>query len=82
MSAKGLARPWPGVKCLGRILAAPERKLAQAPKVPRERTRWLHRESSARSTPADTEELRLAEPGYGIQILHINVRKKYLSLNI
>ena len=59
MSLKGSASPWPGVKCLGRILAAPERKLAQAPKVPRERTRWLHRDSSARSTPADTEELSL-----------------------
>ena len=63
---KGSASPWPGVKCLGRILAAPDRKLAQAPKVPRERTRWLHRDSSARSTPADTEELSLAEPGHRI----------------
>ena len=51
---------------MGRILAAPDRKLAQAPKVPRERTRWLHSDSSARSTPADTEELSLAEPGHRI----------------
>ena len=70
---KGSASPWPGVKCLGRILAAPDRKLAQAPKVPRERTRWLHRDSSARSTPADTEELSLAEPGHRIQILQADI---------
>ena len=75
---KGSASPWPGVKCLGRILAAPDRKLAQAPKVPRERTRWLHRDSSARSTPADTEELSLAEPRT------LEIVSKYLacSLNI
>ena len=75
---KGSASPWPGVKCLGRILAAPDRKLAQAPKVPRERTRWLHSDSSARSTPADTEELSRAEPRT------LEIASKYLacSLNI
>ena len=44
------------------IRLSPDRKLAQAPKVPRDKTKWLQSDKMAKSAPAEFSEPSLDEP--------------------